>query len=214
MSAEKSGFFHSAVYLVITVCLFLMLALGVTCTIWKLISSKNTGGMPTVFGYAAQEVDNGISKEYYVFERCDINALKPNDIILYNYSVESGKMEASIGKVISVTKDGNYGEIEINDIVKDVNVSRPSSYLIGKQSSKDHFSYMIVGMFNSNIMLYLFTLFPLAALIILNILARYHDGHDKLVKPKKKNFKSDNRPQMNNSQGESSSAPIISDYNY
>ncbi len=211
MSAEKSGFFHSAAYMVITICLFLMLVLGATCTIWKLVSSKNTGGVPSVFGYVAQDVDKGESKEYYVFERCSIDSIKANDIILYNYSVESGKVETSIGKVVSVNKDVGFGEIVIEDTVKSTVVTRPASYLIGKQSSKDHFSYAIVGMFNSNIMLYLFTIFPLATIIILDLLRRYHDGHDKPVKNKKGGNK---KPEVKFNNDQQNSAPTITDYNY
>ena len=158
-----------------------MLALGATCSIWQFVSAKNNCGVPSVFGYMAVDVDG---ENFYTFSRCSVEDLKENDVIVYDYANESGITTISIGNFVQYIEDGDFGNIVINDTIHGTTEIRPASMLMGKKTNSDRFSYTLIGLFNSSIMLYLFTITPLALILILEFSRKYVDNHDS--KPKHK----------------------------
>ena len=181
MSAQKAGFFYGIGYRILIIALFLMFALGVTCSIWQFVSARNNNGVSSVFGYMSVDIDG---QNFYTFSRCSVEDLKENDIILYDYANESGVTTMSIGQFVQFIEDGDFGNIVVNDTIHGTVETRPASMLMGKKTNADHFSYALIGLFNSSIMLYLFTITPFVLILILALSRKYVDSHD--AKPRRK----------------------------
>lgn len=181
MSAQKTGFFYSMFYRALMILFSLMLVLGATSTIWKFVSMQHNNGVSSVFGYMAYDVNHD---DFYTFVRCNVEDLKTNDVILYDYATSSNKTTLSIGKFLEFIPDGDFGNIIIQDTIHNTTETRAATVLCGKQTGNDHFSYAIVSMFNSNLMLYIFTIIPLALIIIFELAKKHSDTHD--AKPKRK----------------------------
>lgn len=175
MSAQKTGFFYGIFYRVLVILLSLMLVLGATSTIWQFISASNNNGVPAAYGYMSVDVNH---KDFYTFVRAGAEGLKANDLVLYDYAKDSNTTTLSIGKFVEFVPDGDFGNIVVQDIIHNTTETRSATVLLGKQVGKDHFSYAIVSLLNSMLMLYIFTIIPLVAIIILEFARKYVDNHD------------------------------------
>lgn len=142
-----------------------MLVLGATASIWQVVSKNQNAGVSSAFNFIAAEIDDG----HYVFEHCSIDDVDIGEIVLYDSSAESGVITLSLGKLLQVEQNENFGEMTVLDQKTGMQIIRPTTYFKGKYSSDDDFSYRMVGILNDSIMFYLFVLFPAFVLIMLGI---------------------------------------------
>ena len=176
MSNEKSPFLSGFIYIFVVTLFSLMLLLGASATIWQLVSKSHNGGVSSAFNFVSAQFDG----KSYVFTKCNVEDVEMGEIVLYNQSAQSDEITLSMGKLMEVRPDDNFGEIVIHDTILDQDVVRPTTYFLGVLSGEDGFSYAMVTTLNEPIMFYLFTLFPivvLAGLILYRVYQNKKDGN-------------------------------------
>ena len=187
MEDKKVYFFEGTVYVFFVVLFLLMTILGATASIWQLVSkSQNSANVSSAFNFISVDVD---PNQHYVFAKCDPKDVEVGQLILFNKSVVSGQDTLSIGTLLEFRPDDNFGELVIKDSVSNEEIVRPSTYFLGQLSSDDFFSYSMVGLLNSSIMFFGFTLVPLALLITFVLIHNKKTAQNKTTEPKSKRAK-------------------------
>ena len=184
MSEERIPFFSGFIYIFMMSLLCVMFALGATSTIWQLVSKKQTG-VSSAFNYIPATIEG----KNYVFERCNPQDVELGTLVLYDVAVESGVVNFSIGTLTEYRKDDNFGEIVILDKISEQEVIRPASYFYGAYSADDNFSFSMVSVLNSSMMLYLFVILPgvgIACLVGYKVMQNKKDGSGKRHLSKRK----------------------------
>lgn len=184
--SEKRELLGGNANLLILIFFGILFALSATATIWQWVSKANNGGVSSVFNYVAVQTNDN---EFYVFSKCNPEEVVFDELVAYNKSSESNSVQVSIGKFKEIIEDSPFDKIKVVDVKTSEEVIRPVSYFVGTYSDNNHFSYLMVSLLNSDIMLWLFALPSLCVLIITSLIIvkkNKKEGGKKLSKREKK----------------------------
>ena len=182
MSDHKNRFLDGTIFTFLVALFSIMFVLGATSTIWQIVSKNNNGGTPTAFNFSEFSTDG----HYYTFRYCDINEVDVGDLVLYDRSAQSGVVTLSVGTLKEIRDDNDFGEMVVFDTLTNEEIVRPITFFLGQKTGEDYFSYILVGLLNDQIMLYLFTIFPAVVLVcLLFYYKRTHQTQQKQPKSKR-----------------------------
>ena len=184
--SEKRELLGGSAYLLILIFFGILFAISATATVWQWVSKANNGGVCSAFNFVAVQTDDN---EYYVFNKCDANDAIYDELVAYNKSSASNTAEVSVGKFKEIIEKNPFDKIRVIDEKTGEEVIRPVSYFIGTYSDSNHFSYLMVSLFNSEVMLWLFALPSLCVLVVTTFIVvkkNKKEGGKKLSRREKK----------------------------